>query len=79
MKLSPAQHKALAWLQQQGGSGVVTAYGRILAGRVEWPQGSFPAWLRLIADGLVAGGAGRISVTEYGRRHLNPLHKAASE
>ncbi len=75
MKPTPAQHKALAWLHRQGGSGVVTAYGRILAGGVEWPQGSFPAWLRLIADGLVTGSSGRIVVTEYGRRQLNPLRK----
>lgn len=70
MKLTDAQEKRLKWLQGQGGEGVVDKFGRVLAGGETAPQGASPAWLKLIAFGLIEGRRGRLFVTEYGRAHL---------
>lgn len=70
MKLTEAQERNLKWLHEQGGEGYVDKYGRVVARGENAPQGSYPAWLKLIAYGLITGLRGRLFVTEYGRSHL---------
>lgn len=70
MKLTEAQERNLRWLISQGGDGIVDKYGRVSAEGETAPQGSFPAWLKMIAYGLIEGKRGRLFVTEYGRAHL---------
>jgi len=70
MKLTDAQNKNMQWLIKRGGSGIIDRYGRVLAEGETAPQGSFPSWLKLIANGLITGEAGRLTVTDLGRRHI---------
>jgi len=72
MKLTDAQTEKLEWLHKQGGSGYLDKHGRMVAGGDHMPQGCWPAWLNLVAHGLIAGGDGRIELTDYGRRHVTP-------
>lgn len=72
MKLTEAQHEKLAWLHQRGGSGYLDKFGRLVAGGEYLPQGCWPAWLNLVANGLISGADGRLTITDYGRRHLTP-------
>lgn len=47
--------RALKWLAERGGSGVVDRYGRLLA-RGEVSSSICPStWLRLVADGQLKG------------------------
>ncbi len=70
MKLTDAQNEKLGWLHKQGGSGYLDKHGRVVAGGDYMPQGCWPAWLNLVAHGLIAGGDGRLTITDYGRRHI---------
>jgi len=70
MILSDAQYEKLSWLHKQGGSGCIDKHGRVVAGGEHMPQGCWKAWLNLVAFGMVDGSDGRITVTDYGRRHL---------
>ena len=72
MKLTDAQNEKLEWLHKQGGSGYLDKHGRMVAGGDHMPQGCWPAWLNLVAHGLIAGGDGRLTITDYGRRHMAP-------
>ena len=72
MKLTDAQHEKLLWLHKHGGSGYLDKHGRVVAGGEHMPQGCWPAWLNLIAHGLISGGDGRLTITECGRRHAEP-------
>lgn len=67
--MSKAQQRALRFLYDGGGSGVIDRYGRLLvAGETKGfnPQ----TWLRLVASGHVQGGDGRISITNLGSELL---------
>lgn len=59
----------LATLVEGGGSGDLDVRGRVCVGtNPKQPIIADPtAWLRLVADGLVAGEFGKIIVTETGR------------
>jgi len=72
MKLTDAQNEKLEWLHTQGGSGYLDKHGRMVAGGDHMPQGCWPVWLNLVAHGLIAGGDGRLTITDYGRRHMAP-------
>ena len=64
--LSGAQQRALVFLSDAGGSGVVTKSGFVLAaGETKNFAGS--TWLRLVSRGLVMGGDGRIQLSSDGR------------
>lgn len=65
MNLTKAQQKALRWLSEQGGSGVIGQYGKVLAAG-EVSSAAPETWLRLCAYGLVRGVGGRLIVTGSG-------------
>lgn len=79
MKLTEAQNEKLAWLHERGGSGYLDRYGRMVAGgdvgHPAWQQ----SWLNLVAHGMVAGGEGRLTVTDYGRQHVAPNVEVTGE
>ena len=64
--LTDAQLRNLNWLADNGGSGVVDRYGRVVAGGDCAPQGAYVAWLKMIAAGLVSGGDDRLTITDKG-------------
>ena len=72
MTLTDAQSKNLNWLVDRGGSGYLDRYSRLVAGGEVAAHGSWPSWMHLMAKGLISGGEGRITVTEYGMRHAKP-------
>lgn len=72
MKLTDAQYEKLAWLHRQGGSGYLDKHGRVIAGGEHMPQGCWPAWMNLVANGMIAGADGRLAITDYGLRHVVP-------
>lgn len=78
MNITDAQFKNLLWLSKRGGSGYIDRYGRVVAGGETAPQGAYVAWLKMIADGLVSGGDGRLQITDRGISHLLPLPKVAA-
>lgn len=62
MKRTKAMEKALRWLKDRGGTGVIDRYGKVLAAG-ETSQGIAPeTWLRLVANGDVVGAFGRLGV-----------------
>jgi hypothetical protein len=67
MTISPAQRKALRFLNDRNGEGVIDRYGRLMcAGEV----GKFmpDTWLRLMTAGLVkAAGRNRLRITPKGK------------
>jgi hypothetical protein len=67
MKLTPDQATNLIWLADRGGEGMVDRYGRVVASGETRPQGSWIAWLRLVALGLVDGDDRRLKLTARGR------------
>jgi hypothetical protein len=72
MTLTAAQERNLRWLVGHGGSGYLDKHSRVVAGGEVSSQGSWASWLHLLAKGLITGGEGRITVTEYGMRHARP-------
>lgn len=72
MDLTDTQLRNLRWLVQHGGSGYLDRYGRLVAGGEVGSQGSWVSWMNLLSKGCIAGGEGRITVTEYGMRHAKP-------
>lgn len=71
--MNKAQTRALEFLAERGGSGIIDKYGRILAqGETEDGRGGFATatWLRLIAREYIGGAGGRIFITENGRKAL---------
>lgn len=63
--MTRAMLKALIWLSDHGGDGVIDRYGRIVAGGETSPQS--PTWLRLMTHGLITGdGINRIRITAKG-------------
>jgi hypothetical protein len=72
MKLTDSQDRYLRWLVNHGGSGYLDKHSRVVAGGEVIPQGAWPSWMHLLAKGLITGGDGRITVTEYGMRYAHP-------
>lgn len=68
--LSKAQTRALRWLDNQGGEGVVDQYGRVLAaGELNGTDAS--TWLRLFTMSMVEpAGKHRLRITTAGRAAL---------
>lgn len=64
--MTEAQLKCLQWLDERGGSALIDRHSRVMAGGEIRPQGSWPAWLRLVADGMIVGSMGRLSITAHG-------------
>lgn len=64
----------LRWLQENGGSGYVDRYGRLVSGGQVSAQGAAVSWLKLIAAGLVTGGEDRLQITTAGQTFLQ-AHK----
>lgn len=75
MALTKAMGGALLDLAARGGSGVLDKRGVLVAAgeRLEYHP---VTWVRLVADGLVAGGVGRLSVTDHGRVSVRTLEAA---
>jgi hypothetical protein len=72
MKLTDSQAAWLRWLAERGGSGYLDRYGRVNAQGENAPRAAWPAWMNLVAAGLLAGGDQRLTITDYGKRHLPP-------
>lgn len=72
MTLTEAQERLLRKLVTGGGSGYLDKHSRVVIAGEVCPQGSWPSWMHLLAKGLITGGEGRINVTDYGTRHINP-------
>ncbi len=64
MDLTKAQERAIKWLSERGGSGVLDRYGRLIAGGEVASQFHPTTWVRLVAKGAVRGGGGRLSVVD---------------
>ncbi len=65
-KLTETQQRALKWLNEHNGSGILDRYGRLVAGGEVATQFHPTTWLRLVATGLVNGHEGRLSLTVEG-------------
>ena len=65
-ELTGAQQRALKWLCERNGAGVLDRYGRLVAGGEVATQFHPTTWLRLVAAGMVNGHEGRLSVTLIG-------------
>lgn len=66
MNLTDTQMKRLRALVDGGGSGIVDRYGRVLIAGELQPHSSWPAWLNLVAKGMVTGENGRLIATDIG-------------
>ncbi len=67
--LTPSQVRALRWLADHGGSGVIDQYGRVVAsGEIAKFDGS--TWLRLASINFIDGGDARLSLSDAGRLAL---------
>ena len=62
MSLTKAQIRAVKWLNERGGSGVLDRYGRLVAGGEVASSVHPTTWLRLVAAGIIQGREGRLSV-----------------
>jgi hypothetical protein len=70
-RITDAQWDALCWLCESGGDCVIAKHGRLLAAGREWPRGSLPSIVYLVAAGFVSGGSGRLFVTQRGLDEFN--------
>ena len=61
--LSPGQKRALAWLAERGGSGVLDRYGTLVAQGEKCPAAP-QTWLRLFLSGHAKAVDGRIVLVE---------------
>lgn len=66
--MTEAQKRALVWLYERGGSGVIDRYGRVLAAGEVAKQFDGSTWLRLIASGHMRGKNHRLILTTVGMR-----------
>lgn len=64
--LTAAQKRALNWLEDHNGSGVIDRYGYIIAGGERGSKFAAETWLRLAVAGYVTCGDGRISIKDCG-------------
>ncbi len=60
IKLTKAQVRAVKWLQERGGSGVLDRYGRLVAAGEVATSVHPTTWLRLVAGGMLSGQNGRL-------------------
>ena len=65
-KLTKAQQRALKWLCDHNGSGILDRYGRLVAGGEVATQFHPATWLRLVAIEMVDGHGGRLNITRNG-------------
>jgi len=65
-QLSDAQLRALKWLKERGGSGVINRYGRLLAAGEVARQFDASTWLRLAVAGYVHCADYRVSLSAVG-------------
>lgn len=70
IKLTDAQFNWLRWLSQNGGDAYLDKYARVNAGGECAPQGTQGTFLRLVALGMISGSSQRLTITDYGRSHL---------
>lgn len=70
MKLTDDQLKWLRWLHENGGSGWLDQYGRVIANGANSKQGSQVSWLNLFTKGMVEAKVGRIVLSEAGRQRI---------
>lgn len=70
MTLTKEQLKWLKWLYDNGESGWLDQYGRVVAKGENSFQGSQVAWLNLIVKGLVEAKEERLCITQTGYRRL---------
>jgi hypothetical protein len=68
VKLTDDQKDCLVWLVRRNGEAIVDRYGRLVAAGETRPRGSWIAWLRLVAAGMIAGGHDRLTLTAEGRQ-----------
>jgi hypothetical protein len=76
MKLTDTQRNWLQWLHDNGGSGFLDTYGRVIANGANSKQGSQISWLNLFVKGAVCAENDRIVLTEAGRHVLKVEMKA---
>ncbi len=62
MHLTKSQERAIEWLKERGGSGILDRYGRLVAGGEVASQFHPTTWLRLVAVGAVRGEGGRLNL-----------------
>lgn len=70
MNLTPPQIKWLKWLHENGGSGYLDPYGRVIANGARSPQGTQTAWLNLFIKRMVCARDQRVVLTELGRAQI---------
>lgn len=72
MKMTKAQFAWLRWLQERGGAGMIHGRGVIAQGEISG-MSAVICWLHLLSARAVdLTDAGRIVITEYGKRLLSP-------
>ena len=74
-RVSEAQERALFWLHDAGGSGVIDRYGNIVAAGQAAKWADAGTWLRLIADEFVDGKDKRLQVTFRGKNYVEALRE----
>lgn len=70
MTLTKEQLGWLTWLHENGGSGWLDQYGRVIANGANSKQGSQVSWLNLFVKGMVVAHTGRIVMTDLGKVKL---------
>ena len=70
MTLTKEQLKWLKWLYDNGESGWLDQYGRVIANGANSHQGSQVSWLNLVTKGLLEGREGRLHITQAGYKQL---------
>ena len=61
--MTEAMRRAVQWLKERGGSGVIDRHGRVLAAGEVASHIAAETWLRLVGESLVSGSLGRIQIT----------------
>lgn len=80
MKLTVAQYNWLKWFKEHGGLGIVRA-SRVCCGDDPSNQSNTSAslpFLALVAHGAVEGHEGKLRITQYGLRLVDPWCKETS-
>ncbi len=65
--MTVAMKRAVQWLADHGGSGVVDHHGRVLAAGEASSHIDAATWLRLIAKGIIRETGGRFALVERER------------
>lgn len=74
----PDPHKrALVWLRDHGGDGLIDRYGRVIAQGEKYGSGeTSQVWLRLVASGHIVGHSNRLWLSLSGTLEANRLPPA---